>query len=120
LADGHYIGGPTAASFMSYGIAKRLSSRHANFGKGEPEGIVAPEAADHAAMLSLGIPGSATAAVNGPALARSQWACWSELLSQTPNIAHVPRMRPPSARCFLFGPTLPASHRRNRHAIAGG
>src|ERR1700675_4100934 len=63
-------GGPTAASFMSYGIAKRLSPRHANFGKGEPEGIVAPEAADHAAgtsallpMLSLGIPGSATAAV---------------------------------------------------------
>jgi putative tricarboxylic transport membrane protein len=63
-------GGPTAASFMSYGIAKRLSPQHANFGKGEPEGIVAPEAADHAAgtsallpMLSLGIPGSATAAV---------------------------------------------------------
>jgi putative tricarboxylic transport membrane protein len=63
-------GGPTAASFMSYGIAKRLSSRRANFGHGEPEGIIAPEAADHAAgtsallpMLSLGIPGSATAAV---------------------------------------------------------
>jgi TctA family transporter len=63
-------GGPTAASFMSYGIAKRLSSRRANFGNGEPEGIIAPEAADHAAgtsallpMLSLGIPGSATAAV---------------------------------------------------------
>ena len=63
-------GGPTAASFMSYGIAKRLSPRRANFGKGEPEGIVAPEAADHAAgtsallpMLALGIPGSATAAV---------------------------------------------------------
>jgi TctA family transporter len=55
---------------MSYGIAKRLSSRRANFGHGEPEGIIAPEAADHAAgtsallpMLSLGIPGSATAAV---------------------------------------------------------
>jgi putative tricarboxylic transport membrane protein len=63
-------GGPTAASFMSYGIAKRFSRRRANFGKGEPEGIVAPETADHAAgtsallpMLSLGIPGSATAAV---------------------------------------------------------
>jgi putative tricarboxylic transport membrane protein len=63
-------GGPTAASFMSYGIAKRLSPRRANFGKGEPEGIIAPETADHAAgtsallpMLSLGIPGSATAAV---------------------------------------------------------
>ncbi len=63
-------GGPTAASFMSYGIAKRLSPRRARFGQGEPEGIVAPETADHAAgtsallpMLSLGIPGSATAAV---------------------------------------------------------
>src|SRR3954470_12742837 len=63
-------GGPTAASFMGYGIAKRVSGRRANFGKGEPEGIIAPETADHAAgtsallpMLSLGIPGSATAAV---------------------------------------------------------
>src|SRR6201998_3782452 len=63
-------GGPTAASFMSYGIAKRVSRRRAHFGKGEPEGIIAPETADHAAgtsallpMLSLGIPGSATAAV---------------------------------------------------------
>src|SRR4051812_1606134 len=63
-------GGPTAASFMSYGIARRLSPNRANFGKGEPEGVVAPETADHAAgtsallpMLSLGIPGSATAAV---------------------------------------------------------
>ena len=63
-------GGPTAASFMSYGIAKRFSARGRNFGSGEPEGIIAPETADHAAgtsallpMLSLGIPGSATAAV---------------------------------------------------------
>jgi TctA family transporter len=63
-------GGPTAASFMSYGIAKRFSARRENFGRGEPEGVVAPETADHAAgtsallpMLSLGIPGSATAAV---------------------------------------------------------
>jgi putative tricarboxylic transport membrane protein len=63
-------GGPTAASFMSYGLAKRLSRRKAAFGKGEPEGVVAPETADHAAgssailpMLALGVPGSATAAV---------------------------------------------------------
>jgi putative tricarboxylic transport membrane protein len=63
-------GGPTAASFMSYGIARRMSKNKANFGKGEPEGIVSPETADHSAgscallpMLALGIPGSATAAV---------------------------------------------------------
>jgi putative tricarboxylic transport membrane protein len=63
-------GGPTAASFMSYGLAKRFSRRRDHFGKGEPEGIIAPETADHGAgtsamlpMLALGIPGSATAAV---------------------------------------------------------
>lgn len=63
-------GGPTAASFMSYGLAKRFSRNRANFGKGEPEGIISPETADHAAgtsamlpMLALGVPGSATAAV---------------------------------------------------------
>jgi putative tricarboxylic transport membrane protein len=63
-------GGPTAASFMSYGIAKRFSRHGHRFGTGEIEGIIAPETADHAAgtsallpMLSLGIPGSATAAV---------------------------------------------------------
>ena len=63
-------GGPTAASFMSYGIARRFSRRRENFGRGEVEGVVSPEAADHAAgvsallpMLALGVPGSATAAV---------------------------------------------------------
>ena len=63
-------GGPTAASFMSYGLAKRFSRRRGNFGKGEPDGVIAPETADHAAgtsamlpMLALGLPGSATAAV---------------------------------------------------------
>jgi putative tricarboxylic transport membrane protein len=63
-------GGPTAASFMSYGLAKRLSRRRQAFGTGEPEGIISPETADHAAgtsailpMLALGVPGSATAAV---------------------------------------------------------
>jgi TctA family transporter len=63
-------GGPTAASFMSYGIARRFSRRRAGFGRGEIEGVVSPEAADHSAgvsallpMLALGVPGSATAAV---------------------------------------------------------
>jgi TctA family transporter len=63
-------GGPTAASFMSYALGRRFSRRGKHFGKGEPEGIVSPETADHSAgscallpMLALGIPGSATAAV---------------------------------------------------------
>ena len=63
-------GGATPASFMSYGVAKRISKDGAKFGSGQLEGVVAPETAAHAAgtsallpMLALGIPGSPTAAV---------------------------------------------------------
>ena len=63
-------GGATPASFMSYGLAKRFSKDGAQFGTGKIEGVVAPETAAHAAgtsallpMLTLGIPGSPTAAV---------------------------------------------------------
>ena len=63
-------GGATPASFMSYGLAVRSSRDPLSFGKGQIEGVVAPETAAHAAgtsallpMLTLGIPGSPTAAV---------------------------------------------------------
>ena len=63
-------GGATPASFMSYGLAKKMSKDGAKFGTGHIEGVVAPETAAHAAgtsallpMLALGIPGSPTAAV---------------------------------------------------------
>src|SRR4030095_4119174 len=58
-------GGATPASFMSYGLAKKMSRDGAKFGTGELEGVVAPETAAHAAgtsallpMLALGSPGS--------------------------------------------------------------
>ena len=63
-------GGATPASFMSYGLAKKMSRDGAKFGTGQVEGVVAPETAAHAAgtsallpMLTLGVPGSPTAAV---------------------------------------------------------
>jgi putative tricarboxylic transport membrane protein len=63
-------GGATPASFMSYGLAKRMSKDGPKFGTGMVEGVVAPETAAHAAgtsallpMLTLGVPGSPTAAV---------------------------------------------------------
>ena len=63
-------GGATPASFMSYGLAKKMSRNGEKFGTGEMEGVIAPETAAHAAgtsallpMLALGIPGSPTAAV---------------------------------------------------------
>jgi putative tricarboxylic transport membrane protein len=63
-------GGATPASFMAYGVAKRFSRDGEKFGTGQVEGVVAPETAAHAAgtsallpMLTLGVPGSPTAAV---------------------------------------------------------
>ena len=63
-------GGATPASFMSYGVAKKMSRDGDKFGSGVIEGVVAPETAAHAAgtsallpMITLGIPGSPTAAV---------------------------------------------------------
>src|SRR4026209_2887996 len=63
-------GGATPASFMSYAFARRFSRHPERFGKGAIEGVVARETAAHAAggasllpMITLGIPGSPTAAV---------------------------------------------------------
>jgi putative tricarboxylic transport membrane protein len=63
-------GGATPASFMSYGVAKKMSRDGSRFGTGMVEGVVAPETAAHAAgtsallpMITLGVPGSPTAAV---------------------------------------------------------
>jgi putative tricarboxylic transport membrane protein len=63
-------GGATPASFMSYGLAQRLSKNGKAFGTVVVEGVVAPETAAHAAgtsallpMITLGVPGSPTAAV---------------------------------------------------------
>jgi putative tricarboxylic transport membrane protein len=63
------IGG-AVASFISYGVAARTSKHPETFGKGNVEGIIAPEAAVNAKdgsmlipTLALGIPGGAEMAV---------------------------------------------------------
>ena len=72
---GSFIGvlpgtGATVASFISYADAKRTSPRRDGFGQGEPDGIIASEAANNAVTggalvptLALGIPGDAITAV---------------------------------------------------------
>lgn len=62
--------GTTTASWLSYNETKRFSKHPEKFGTGIPEGIAAPEAANNAVvassllpMLTLGIPGSPTAAI---------------------------------------------------------
>jgi putative tricarboxylic transport membrane protein len=62
--------GINIGSFMAYSQAKSLSKHPETFGKGNPEGIIAAEAANNGVAsgalvpsVSLGIPGAATAAV---------------------------------------------------------
>jgi putative tricarboxylic transport membrane protein len=62
--------GASIASLVSYGVAKRLSPTGDTFGTGNIEGVAASEAANNACvsgalapLLSLGVPGSASAAV---------------------------------------------------------
>lgn len=63
-------GGGSVSAFLAYNEARRWSRHRDEFGKGSPEGIAAPEAANNTVactalvpMLSLGIPGSNSAAV---------------------------------------------------------
>ncbi|MDP3488219.1 MAG: tripartite tricarboxylate transporter permease, partial [Bacillota bacterium] len=62
--------GGTTASFVAYGNAKTMSKHPEEFGNGSVEGLIANEAANNAVvgsslipLLSLGIPGSGTAAI---------------------------------------------------------
>ena len=62
--------GGTIAAFMAYSEARRWSKHPEEFGHGSPEGIAAPESANNVVtatalvpLLSLGIPGSNSAAV---------------------------------------------------------
>ena len=62
--------GVTLAAFLSYGAAKKSSSDPSSYGKGNPDGIIATEAANSAVVganlvptLALGIPGNIAAAL---------------------------------------------------------
>ncbi len=62
--------GVSLAAFLSYGAARRASRKPETFGKGNPEGIVATEAANSAVVganlvptIALGIPGNIAAAL---------------------------------------------------------
>ena len=72
---GYFVGvlpaaGATPGSLMAYGVAKTMARDKETYGKGNINGVAAPEAANNAAstgsmlpMLTLGIPGSPTTAL---------------------------------------------------------
>jgi putative tricarboxylic transport membrane protein len=67
--------GGAVATFVAYAEAKRTSKRPETFGRGNIDGIIAPESANNGAvggslvpLLALGVPGSTTAAIMYSAL----------------------------------------------------
>ncbi|MCL2669059.1 MAG: tripartite tricarboxylate transporter permease [Syntrophaceae bacterium] len=62
--------GPVLASFLAYGVEKKISKEPEQFGKGAIEGVASPESANNSAsssafipLLTLGIPPTAAMAV---------------------------------------------------------
>jgi putative tricarboxylic transport membrane protein len=63
-------GGPVLASFLAYGLEKRVSKEPEKFGTGAIEGVASPEAANNSAasssfipLLTLGIPTNVTLSI---------------------------------------------------------
>jgi len=87
--------GATAASMIAYANAKSSSPRALEFGKGEPEGIAASEAANNAVSggallptLALGIPGDAATAVMLGALIIHGITPGAQLFQSTPELVN--------------------------------
>jgi putative tricarboxylic transport membrane protein len=86
--------GGTIATFLSYAVEKSVSKHPQSFGKGAVEGLAGPEAANNACscgalvpLLTLGIPGSGTAAVMLGALMMLGVRPGPILFEQHPEIA---------------------------------
>lgn len=87
--------GGEIASIISYNEAKRWDKNRANFGKGAIEGVVASETANNATiggslipMLTLGIPGSAVAAVIMGALLAQGIQPGFKIFTNSPELAY--------------------------------
>lgn len=85
--------GAGVASFVAYGVEKRLAFDPGRFGKGAIEGVAGPEAANNAAaqgafvpLLTLGIPGSGAAALLLSAFILQGLQPGPQLFQQSPEI----------------------------------
>ncbi|MCW2782813.1 MAG: hypothetical protein JWR35_3262 [Marmoricola sp.] len=87
--------GSSVAGFLAYGRARDRSKDPESFGKGNPEGIIAPEACDNAVsggllvpVLTLGVPGNGTSAVLLAALYLNGVEVGPRLMHDHPDLAY--------------------------------
>jgi putative tricarboxylic transport membrane protein len=88
--------GAAIGAFFSYAEAKRKSKQPEKFGTGIPEGVVAPDAAHNATVggaliptLTLGVPGSPSAAILLGALLIQGLAPGPRLFSEQPELMYA-------------------------------
>lgn len=88
--------GGSVAALVSYNEAKRWDKDPDRYGKGAVEGILVPESANNASvggslvpLLSLGIPGSAAAAVLAGGLMAQGLTPGPQLMEKNPEIAYA-------------------------------
>jgi len=87
--------GGAVGAFLSYGEAKRISKNPERFGHGAVEGVIAPETANNATIggaliptLTLGVPGSAAAAILMGALMIHGFTPGPRLFMEAPELMY--------------------------------
>ena len=88
--------GGSVAAIVAYNEMKRWDKKPERYGTGVPEGVLVPESANNASvggalvpLLSLGIPGSATAAVLAGGLMAQGITPGPQLMEMAPEMAYV-------------------------------
>lgn len=88
--------GGNVASIVAYNEAKRWDKDPSRYGTGVPEGVIVPESSNNASvggalvpLLSLGIPGSATAAVLAGGLLAQGITPGPQLMEMHPDLAYT-------------------------------
>ena len=87
--------GATAATFIAYSTARRLSPNRERFGKGEPDGLIAAESSNNAVAggalvptLALGIPGEPVMALMMATLTLHGITPGVRLMADNPDIVY--------------------------------
>ena len=88
--------GATAATFIAYSSAKRISPNGKNFGKGEPDGLIAAESSNNAVSggalvptLAMGIPGEPVMALMLATLTLHGITPGVRLMADNPDIVYA-------------------------------
>lgn len=116
--------GASIAAFVAYQQARMFSKEPEKFGKGHPEGVLAPEAANNGVttgtivpLLAIGIPGGSTAAVMMVVLQYHGVPFGPRLFVESPSVAYGVIAAMLAAYVFMAILTIPLTRYMSRVAV---